>query len=207
MRLAGNTALLGVATTFAAWAHRDQVRKGSDTPYIAHPMAVSALVIAHGGDLEQAIAALLHDTVEDCGVSFAEIAQNFGERPAGIVQACTDGVPDDMGGKPPWRPRKEAYLAALPGKRSDAMLVILCDKVHNAESIAMDLTTGDPDEVFGRFTGGAGGTAWYYMQLAEVFSDVPNAFAPQALVERLSEAAVIIDTFATGSRFGQAKEA
>jgi (p)ppGpp synthase/HD superfamily hydrolase len=164
-------------------AHGDQVRKGKNTPYFAHPLAVSALVVECGGDHDQAIAALLHDVVEDCGISPGELHGLFGHRVAGIVEACTDGVPGADGVRPPWRARKEAYLLALPRKRSDAFLVIACDKVHNAESIVHDLAFPPIGmTVFDRFAGGIDGTLWYYDNLFKALEGIP---LPPALRHRL----------------------
>src|SRR3954451_22154486 len=101
------------AVGYAAAAHARQVRKDTSIPYISHPIAVSALVIEHGGNEVQAIAALLHDVLEDCGAHHAPvIAERFGIDVLKIVQGITDGVPDDRGVKPPWRMRIKS--SALP---------------------------------------------------------------------------------------------
>ena len=162
--------------------HRDQLRKGTSIPYVSHLMGVAALVIEHGGDEDQAIAALLHDAAEDQGgaATLAEIRAAFGDEVAGIVSDCTDawGAP-----KPPWRDRKEAYLVALPGKPPRSQLVSLADKTHNAEAILSDhLLLGDA--LWGRFKGGAEGTRWYYGALAGIFAEA----LPGPLSDRLSRA-------------------
>jgi len=154
------------AVAYACAAHRGQVRKGSETPYVAHPLAVSALVLQYGGDEDQAIAALLHDVLEDCGEKHAlEIEAHFGPRVLGIVRACTDGV---AGEKAPWRQRKVAYIDHLQHVHEDALLVSLCDKLHNASAIHADLLRHGA-AVFDRFTADADGTVWYYDSLAKVF--------------------------------------
>jgi (p)ppGpp synthase/HD superfamily hydrolase len=156
---------------YAFELHRRQKRKGGDTPYFAHLMSVSGLVLENGGDEEQAIAALLHDAVEDQGgvATLAEIRRRFGERVARIVEGCTDAytIP-----KPPWRKRKEAYLLHLKDEPGFVRLVSLADKVHNARSILTDLQTHGVS-VFERFTGGKDGTLWYYRSLAESFHGDP----------------------------------
>jgi (p)ppGpp synthase/HD superfamily hydrolase len=119
------------------YAHRlpqKQWRKGTSIPYISHLMTVAALVIEHGGDEDQAIAGLLHDAAEDQGGdrTLAEIRAKFGDQVANIVADCTDAWTEP---KPPWRPRKEAYLKALPNKPAASLLVSLADKTHNAEAI------------------------------------------------------------------------
>ncbi|MBL8588760.1 MAG: HD domain-containing protein [Methylobacteriaceae bacterium] len=162
--------------------HRAQQRKGSEIPYIAHLMSVSALVIENGGDEDQAIAGLLHDAAEDCGgaPTLAGIEQRFGAGVAAIVADCTDAWETP---KPAWRARKEAYLSALPGKADRSLLVSLADKVHNAESILAD-HRAIGEALWTRFTGGREGTRWYYRALTDVFAKR----LPGALTERLARA-------------------
>ena len=157
---------LADAAALAFRIHADQLRKGTTTPYVSHLLAVAAIVLEHGGDEEQACAALLHDTIEDRGAAWeAVIGERFGPRVAGIVRACTDA---DTLPKPPWRARKEAYLAHLEAGRPDALLVSAADKLHNARAIVSDLHTHGPS-VFERFNAGQAGTLWYYGALAELF--------------------------------------
>jgi (p)ppGpp synthase/HD superfamily hydrolase len=170
------------AFLYAHELHRDQTRKGTSTPYISHLMTVSALVIEHGGNETQAVAALLHDAAEDHGGkdTLEEIRRRFGAEVAQIVADCTDAWTET---KPEWRPRKQAYLAALPSKPSASLLVSLADKTHNAEAILSDyLVLGDA--LWPRFNGGAEGTRWYYKSLAEIFSKA----MPGTLSDRLSRA-------------------
>ncbi len=125
------------ALAFASDAHRSQTRKGSGVPYIAHLMSVSALVIEHGGDEDRAIAALLHDAVEDQGGAemAARIEARFGARVARIVQECSDSEGDP---KPEWQVRKTRYIAGIATKSDEACLVTSADKLHNARSILAD---------------------------------------------------------------------
>jgi (p)ppGpp synthase/HD superfamily hydrolase len=157
------------AVAYATDAHAGQVRKGTDIPYITHPIAVSSLVIEHGGDEDQAIAGLLHDVIEDCGKTVDEIVGLFGSRVAGIVEHCTDGVSDETGRKRPWQERKEAYLRRLGAADYDTLLVSACDKLHNARAIEEDMASIGP-AVFDRFTAGYAGTKWYYRALKDVFA-------------------------------------
>ena len=160
-------AALSSATDYALRIHADQQRKGTEIPYISHILGVASLVLEHGGDEEQAIAGLLHDAIEDCGAEQETIiAERFGPRVAAIVRACTDA---DTFPKPPWRARKEAYLAHLAHESADALLVSCCDKLHNARAIVTDLNTHG-NAVFGRFKGGQEGTLWYYAVLSDAFS-------------------------------------
>jgi GTP pyrophosphokinase len=156
------------AVAYATDAHAGQVRKGTSIPYITHPIAVSALVLEFGGDEDLAIAGVLHDVVEDCGVTVDDLMGKFGERVADLVEACTDGVPDETGRKPAWRTRKETYLSHLQTASADLLLVSICDKIHNARAIEADRSTIG-DAVFDRFTAGRAGTYWYYWALHDVF--------------------------------------
>jgi len=164
------------ALTMAVQAHGPQIRKGTENelglavPYITHPVAVSALVVRYGGDEDQAIAGLLHDVLEDGGPQWAEpIQTQFGDRVLSMVQACTDGVPDATGKKPPWQERKVAYLAHLAESSDDALLVSACDKLHNLSCIVADLREIG-DAVFKRFTASKEQTIWYYTELARVLA-------------------------------------
>lgn len=155
------------ALALANWLHAPQTRKGTDIPYIAHLLAVAAIVIEAGGDEELAIAALLHDAVEDQGgqPTLTRIRAQFGERVASVVEACSD---TDVVPKPPWRARKQAYIDAVPHKSPDALLVSLADKIHNSEAVLADYRDVGED-VWKRFTGGRDGTLWYYRALTDAF--------------------------------------
>src|SRR3954453_14188516 len=135
-----NDSRLAQALATAQRLHGAQKRKGTDIPYVAHLIAVAGLVLEGGGDEDAAVAALLHDAVEDAGgpPTLAAIRAQFGEHVADVVAACSD---TDEEPKPPWRARKQAYLDHL---RSDdlpdgALLVSLADKLHNARAIGADL--------------------------------------------------------------------
>lgn len=161
---------LSRAFEYARAAHGAQCRKGTNIPYISHLMSVSALVMEYGGDEDQAIAGLLHDIVEDCGpLHEAVIRETFGNRVADIVVACSDGVRDASGNKPPWRARKERYLSHLETADDDTLLVSACDKLHNARAIATDLARGH--DVFARFTASREETLWYYEAFLRRFSE------------------------------------
>ncbi len=139
--------------------HRDQQRKVSGIPYISHLLAVAAIVLDHGGDEDEAIAALLHDAIEDQGgpQARAEILRRFGPRVTEIVDGCTD---TDEVPKPPWRPRKEAYIAHLQHACPSNRLVSAADKLHNARSILQDYRQHG-EAVWSRFAGGRDGMLWY----------------------------------------------
>jgi GTP pyrophosphokinase len=179
------------ALIFATQLHTHQTRKGSQTPYIAHLLGVTALVIESGGDEDTAIAALLHDAVEDQGGldTLAEIRQRFGARVAEIVDSCSDAytIP-----KPSWRERKEAYLNHLPEATPEARLVSLADKLHNARSILRDLRQGE--NIWEKFNGGKEGTLWYYRSLVDEFNGLENNFLADELSRVVNQIEVLSET-------------
>ncbi|OOG52378.1 guanosine polyphosphate pyrophosphohydrolase [Rhodanobacter sp. B05] len=167
------------AVDYARSAHATQVRKGSDIPYIYHLLGVASLVIEFGGNEDQAIAGLLHDAIEDCGVEHeTAIREQFGDVVVRIVMDCTDGTAegkaihtDAEARRRDWVARKLAYLGHLKTASEQTLLVSACDKLHNARAIVQDLE--DPEvgvRVFDRFTGRRDGTLGYYQALAEIFS-------------------------------------
>ena len=155
------------AFAFAAEKHAGQTRKASSIPYIAHLMGVASLVLEGGGDEDMAIAALLHDVVEDCGGEpmLKEVRRRFGNRVAKIVDGCTDAyvIP-----KPAWRERKDNYIARLKKEPADTRLVSAADKLNNIRSIISDYRAIG-ESVWSRFSGGREGTLWYYRTLRDVF--------------------------------------
>ncbi len=158
----------GEALAYAHDLHLEQLRKGGDVPYVSHLLAVSSLVLEAGGDQEQAVAALLHDALEDQGdkTSFEEIESRFGGRVAQIVRACSD---TEVRPKPPWRIRKQAYLDRLEEESEDILLVSVADKLHNARTTLAD-RRADGAAVWERFNVGVEEQRWYYGALVDVFS-------------------------------------
>jgi len=188
------------AVDYARIAHAAQCRKGSNIPYLYHLLGVASLVIEFGGNEDQAIAGLLHDTIEDGGAAHAAtIRAQFGDAVADIVKDCTDGTAEGKAShtdaeakRRDWIERKLAYLAHLKTAPDQTLLVSACDKLHNARAIVQDLE--DPEvgpRVFDRFTGGRAGTLGYYHSLAEIFSarNVPAARVLDATVEWMHELA------------------
>ncbi|MDZ4689139.1 MAG: HD domain-containing protein [Planctomycetaceae bacterium] len=162
------------ALLLASDLHREQCRKGCEVPYVAHLLGVTSLVLEYGGDEDEAIAALLHDAVEDAGgpPTLRRIREQFGDRVAEIVDHCTDA---DCIPKPPWQARKEAYIAKLPSGNKSSWLVSGCDKLHNTRSIVSDLRVHG-DRTWQKFTGRRDGSLWYYTTLLAEFRklDVPT---------------------------------
>ena len=155
------------AFQFAAEKHAGQTRKASTIPYVAHLMGVASLVLEAGGDEDLAIAALLHDVVEDCGGApmLREIRRRFGGRVAKVVDGCTDA---DTNPKPPWRERKENYLYHLRKADADTRLVSAADTLNNVRSILTDYREVG-EAIWGRFNGRREGTLWYYRALLDEF--------------------------------------
>ena len=173
------------ALRLACELHRGQVRKASGVPYVAHLLAVTALALEHGADEDQAIAALLHDAVEDQGglPTADRIGAAFGPHVRALVLALSDAIATP---KPPWRQRKEQHLARLREASAGALLVGACDAVHNARSILDDHAANGP-AVWARFRGGRDGTLWYHRELAAILAGrVPPRLA--ATLARLAAA-------------------
>jgi (p)ppGpp synthase/HD superfamily hydrolase len=168
------------ALVYATRLHAQQTRKGTEIPYIAHLLSVAAIVLEDGGDEDEAIAALLHDAIEDQGgmATREEIRRQFGNKVVSIVDDCTDAetIP-----KPPWRERKEQYIAHVHHASPEALRVSIADKLHNARTILADFRRVG-DALWSRFNGGKEGTLWYYHTLVQVFRDLD---APSFLVEEL----------------------
>lgn len=154
------------ALVYAARIHRNQRRKGTTRPYIAHLLGVTSIVLTHGGDEDEAIAALLHDSVEDHPdkTSFAEIRRRFGPRVARIVRGCTDSTAIP---KPPWIDRKRAYLAHLRRANSSVRLVSAADKLYNVREILDDLRVRG-EAVWSRFSATKPQALWYYRQVEKI---------------------------------------
>lgn len=180
------------AMIWAAQLHAEQVRKGTHVPYIAHLLAVTSLVLEHGGNEDEAIAALLHDAVEDQGgeSTLREIERRFGANVAHIVLGCTDSMTLP---KPPWRARKEAYLAHLAQASASVRLVSAADKLHNARTILADYRLVG-EAVWHRFEGGRQGTLWYYRTLVNTLRGTDS----NPLVEELARVVATIEALAGG---------
>jgi len=155
------------AFLYASQLHAEQTRKGTTIPYIAHLIAVTAIVLENGGNEDEAIAALLHDSIEDQGgeATRQEIRRRFGETVVEIVNGCTDA---EVIPKPPWRARKEAYIAHIRNASPSVRLVSAADKLHNARAILDDYRVLG-ESLWQRFNGGKEGTLWYYRAMIDAF--------------------------------------
>lgn len=176
------------ALQFASALHRGDLRKSSTIPYIAHLLSVCALVLEAGGDEDQAIAALLHDAVEDRGgiPTLDTIRRLFGNRVADAVEACSDSTAVDSAQKPPWGERKGKYLEHLRNNPTrDTLMVAAADKLHNVRSI---LSTYDRvgEQVWGSFNAPKADQVWYYDSVLQILLQSPRS--PNPLVADLKRA-------------------
>ncbi len=182
------------ALLYATRLHAQQKRKASDIPYVAHLLGVASLVLEDGGSEDEAIAALLHDAVEDQGgaATREEIRRRFGDRITAWVDACTDAetIP-----KPPWRERKERLLREARHASPEVRRILAADKLHNVRSVLTDFRRLG-DGIWPRFTEGKAGTLWYYRAMVEALLVGP----PSSLVETLArEVAELERVVAAGS--------
>jgi (p)ppGpp synthase/HD superfamily hydrolase len=173
------------ALVYAARLHREQRRKGAGVPYISHLLGVTSLVLEYGGDEEEAIAALLHDAIEDIGGEHLrhELRERFGERVLEIVEGCTDS---DTKPKPPWKERKQAFVERLPRATRSVRLVCAADKLHNARSVAADYRRVG-ESLWEIFRGGREGTLWYYRAVVDALRQTESTPLVEELGRVVSE--------------------
>ncbi len=160
------------ALVWAAELHEDQDRKGGDVPYVAHLLGVAAIVLEHGGSEDVAIAALLHDALEDQAhkMTEGEIRARFGDAVERIVVECSDGTPEEQRDRSHdrWFARKKKYIAEIAHKSDGALMVSMADKLYNARSMLEDYRT-EGETLWGRFTTGREGNLWYYAAMVEAY--------------------------------------
>ncbi len=182
------------ALVYAAQLHATQTRKASGVPYVSHLLRVCGIALEFGADEDEAIAALLHDAIEDQGgqATREEIRRRFGDRVTEIVDGCTD---TDQTPKPPWRQRKEAYLAHLHEATPSVRLISACDKLDNVRSLLLSYRD-QGEQIWQRFSGGRDGTLWYYRRIVAVL----QSFGPHPLVDELHRAVTQFETLACGTK-------
>lgn len=158
----------GEAVRWAAELHQGQVRKATGVPYLSHLLAVCSIVLDHGGSESEAIAAVLHDAIEDTTATRADIEERFGPSVAAMVDACSDS---ESKPKPPWRERKQAHLDALRQMGADrsTLLVVAADKLHNARSV-IDDHRHLGDAMWDRFNAGPDDQVWYYRSVSDIIA-------------------------------------
>jgi (p)ppGpp synthase/HD superfamily hydrolase len=181
------------ALKYAAGLHARQPRKGTGRPYIGHLLSVTSIVIEYDGDEEMAIAALLHDAVEDQGgmPRLREIRKKFGKRVAHIVDGCTDSYTEP---KPPWIERKRTYVERVSGESEDVRLVSAADKLSNTREVLHDFRVKG-ESVFERFKGKKKGTLWYYRALVKKFREAGS----NPLVDELDRVVSELESLAGGA--------
>ena len=179
------------AFLYASRVHEGQYRKGTQTPYISHPMAVASIVMENGGSEAAVIGALLHDVAEDQGgeAELANIKGRFGPSVAAIVRSLSDDLPEKGAPKAPWKERKTKYLAHLQEEKNlDAVLVCAADKLHNVRSIVIDYQVAGED-LWQRFNAPPQEIRWYYDSLVSALEvhQVPDRlmFELKQVVEEL----------------------
>ena len=160
------------AVKLAVYLHRDQVRKGNNVPYVSHLLRVAGLVLEFGADEDTAIAAMLHDAVEDQGglPTAQRIREQFGERVERFVLGCSDSTTESGQPKRPWRERKETMIAVIKDLDLETRLIIACDKLDNLRSLVCEYPKVGP-EFWKRFSGGREGTLWYYRRMIDALRD------------------------------------
>jgi len=158
------------ALLFAAQVHRNQDRKKSGIPYLSHLLGVASIVLDYGGDEEMAIAALLHDAVEDHGgrPMLRVIDQIFGARVAKMVDGCTDSYAEDPKKKEDWETRKFRYLKRVRHEDAETRFVSAADKLYNARAVLRDLRYHG-EVAFTRFSAPKAKIIWYYRSLVNEF--------------------------------------
>ena len=178
------------ALVYATRIHGGKLRKKTRIPYIAHILGVSAIAMEYGANETEAIAALLHDAVEDCGGAkrLRDIERKFGKRVARIVEGCTD---TDQTPKPPWLKRKRAYVEHVRHAPTPTKLVSASDKLHNVRAILMDYRQ-EGEKLWSRFGGGKQGALWYYRALVNAF----NGKRIQPLVQEINRTLTELESLA-----------
>ena len=179
------------ALLYAARLHASQLRKGGSIPYVAHLLGVASIALQYGANEDEAIAALLHDAIEDQGgaATREEIRRRFGDGVVDIVNGCTDA---DTFPKPPWKRRKETYVAHIRNAPASVRLVSACDKLQNARAILVDYRAFG-DSLWRRFSGGKEGTLWYYRALVQAFREAGTS----PLIEELDRVVSEIERLAS----------
>jgi (p)ppGpp synthase/HD superfamily hydrolase len=179
------------ALSYVAALHAGQRRKVSGEPYISHLLAVAAIVMEYGGNEDEAIAALLHDAVEDQGgaATLEEIRGRFGTAVAEIVDGCSDTAESP---KPPWRQRKDSHIARLRDASASIRLVVAADKLHNALSLQREYRRRG-ESLWAFFHGGRDGTLWYFRAVADVLKQAAATPIVEELDRAVEELRLLVD--------------
>lgn len=175
------------ALAFAATAHRMQTRKGTDVPYIMHPVHVAMILMRHGFGEDVVIAGLLHDVVEDCDITLEEIGARFGARVGELVAGVTERKSQNEPRRP-WRERKEEQLSRLRAMDREGAALKAADALHNCQTTLADLERLG-DALWDRFNAGRDEQRWYYRSIASILRETlghhPLAIELERAVEKL----------------------
>jgi GTP pyrophosphokinase len=184
------------ALTYASQLHAVQVRKGTKIPYVTHLLSVAAVVLEHGATEDEAIAALLHDAIEDQGgaPTREEIRRRFGDAVVSIVDGCTDA---EVIPKPPWRQRKEHHIAELQHASASVLLVSAADILHNARAILADYRQ-QGEALWSRFRAGKEEQLWYYRSFLKALRD--NPASNRSLNDELGQVVAELESLAKSKR-------
>jgi (p)ppGpp synthase/HD superfamily hydrolase len=166
------------ALRWASQCHEGQVRRGENTPYVAHVVAVAIILDRARFDEDVVIAGLLHDIVEDTRVTLDDVANRFGKDVAEIVGHCSEAKTDDRGIVRPWVDRKHDHIAALAGAPVTSRAVVLADKLHNLICIELDLVHGRP--VWSQFHARRDQVLWYYHAIIDQCGQDDDRLVPMA---------------------------
>jgi (p)ppGpp synthase/HD superfamily hydrolase len=173
------------ALVYATQLHAQQRRKVTHTPYIAHLLSVTALVLEDGGSEEEAIAALLHDAVEDQGgaTTRAEIHRRFGSNVTAIIDGCTE--PEQIPSMT-WKEHKQLYLEQLRHGSPQVRRVALADKLHNARTLLINWRLAG-ESIWSEFRGGKENVLWLHEALLELFHQKSNSWMVEELEQVIKE--------------------
>jgi (p)ppGpp synthase/HD superfamily hydrolase len=175
---------LSDAVAFATRHHRGQTRRGSNVPSLAHLLAVAALVLEDGGSERQAVAAVLHDVVEDTDATVRKVRKRFGRKVARIVEACTDVAGGEVQDASTWFDRRRRMLARLgdPATPRSVVRIKAADALQNVRSLTGDLRRHGPS-IWSRFHAGAVDQLWYLRSVSLVVAErLPGRLADELRV-------------------------
>lgn len=180
---------LGKAIKFAVDAYGDTTRKGKNRLYILHPVEAMTIVASLTEDEDVLAAAVLHDVVEDAGVTKEELREAFGDRVAELVMAESEDKMRDIPSEASWKARKQATIDHLAGLERDALLICLGDKLANIREMSRDYKEIG-DKLWDRFNQKDKAMhAWYYSSifliLAETLGDNPPIREYRALLKEV----------------------
>jgi (p)ppGpp synthase/HD superfamily hydrolase len=157
---------LQAAVLYATEQHGSQARKGTQTPYLVHPLSVCKLLLRYNSSTDLAIAGVLHDVIEDTPATAIEVAERFGGRVAELVVHASE---PDKGAD--WRTRKQRTVDSAAQCQDMELIALKCaDKLDNLQDIRFDYSVGG-EEFWNRFNtpNGKPDQAWYYGILGQIF--------------------------------------